>query len=102
MATTRAGKPKRPRIKKPKPKPTPLYRVGDVCRTVHTVRVKHPGPFRRRYLYLLPGAEWVVTAVTEFDRSRPEYTLTCGGHTVTRREWRIRLVRRPDPGPEES
>ncbi|HEY1187695.1 MAG TPA: hypothetical protein VGE74_08560 [Gemmata sp.] len=64
--------------------------------TTHTVRVLKPF-FRRKWLYLLPGTEWTVTAVEPRGRSAPVYTLVTYGYEIERQEWRVQPLQNVKP-----
>jgi hypothetical protein len=88
VTTTAEAPVKKREPKKAKP---PLFKVGDVVKTRYAVKVPKRGPFRRTWLYLLPGAEWEVVNVEDADKlsCRPLYTLTCAEFTIHRREYRL-------------
>lgn len=67
----------------------PKWAVGAKVTTRHPVKVPKR-VFRRRWLYLIPGTEWLVTAVESDGKRTPWYTLTCGGYEIRRQEWRLR------------
>jgi hypothetical protein len=75
----------------PKPPRVPLYAVGAVVTTKRTVRIPKR-VLNRKWLYLLTGTEWTVTAVTHEPGSRkpPLYHLSTHGYTITRAEWRLK------------
>lgn len=94
-----AEKPAKPK-KKRKPPVPPKFEVGDFVLTKHAVKVRRDmgrsmSGYKRNFLHVVPGAEWVVKEVVPGEgRKRPEFVIVCQGVTVTRRENQLRLVRK--------
>lgn len=85
-----------PAKKKKRPDRKPKFKVGDIITTKYPAKVKQSGPRGRKFLTLLSGCKWTVSAVQLNGPNAPIYTLTVPGFglEIVRQEWRVRPLER--------